>query len=272
MQQGGVRVAFYAQEKMGKTTLGAQAPKPLFVPLEVGFVGVKPIIEQRGGSIMPQIQKWEDFDGLITEIAQACNAKQFPFKSIVIDSATAVERLINDFVIRSDVKYKPGNPENVTMESAMGSYGKAYVYARDKFQDLLNKFDYLANNFNINIVFTAHAFAAKNIDPTVGEYDQWEVLLHSPKNQKTYGNRELFKQWLDAVCFIYEPFCINAQEGVSVGISLNKGRVLGFSQTPNYIAGNRFGLNCEIDLPLVDGWQHFAKTIFDSSQINLSNQ
>ena len=56
------------------------------------------------------------------------------------------------------------------------------------------------------------------------------------------------------------------------GVSANKGRVLGVSRTPSYVAGNRFGMQGEIPIPQVDGWNHFANAIYQSSKINVFNQ
>jgi hypothetical protein len=54
----------------------------------------------------------------------------------------------------------------------------------------------------------AHVFAAKMIDPAFGEFDSWDLLLHSPKNNKNYGKREMLTQWADLVGFLHEPFFI----------------------------------------------------------------
>jgi hypothetical protein len=158
------------------------------------------------------------------------------------------------------------------MESALGGYGKAYQLANQYFDDFLKKCDILAVHFGINIVVTCHVFAAKVVDPTVGEYDSWDLLMHSPKNQKTYGKREMITQWADVVGFLHEPMFIIEGDKVNKGVSANKGRVLGVSRTPSYVAGNRFGLIGEIPIPQQQGWNHLANAIYQSCGVDVFNR
>lgn len=255
----GVRIAICAQEKLGKTTLAAGAPNPLLVPLEIGYDGVQ-------CTKIPMINNWDEVQQLIQEIFTALQAGTFPYQTIIFDSVTALERMIHEKTLSRDPAWGKGNSRAVTMESALGGYGKAYTYSNELFDMFLKQCDQLAVYGCINIVFTCHAFATKNVDPTVGEFDAWELLLHSPKNNKTYGKRELLTQWVDIMGFLYEPMFISkGDDDVSKGISQGKGRVLGVSRTPAYIAGNRYGMQGEIPIPKVDGWNHLANAVWQSS-------
>lgn len=255
----GVRVAICAQEKLGKTTLAAGAPKPLLIPLEIGYDGVH--CEK-----IPMLQTWDQLQQLMAEIFAAITAGNFPYKTLIFDSATALERMIHEKTLSRDPNWGKGNSRAVTMESALGGYGKAYSYANELFGIFLGQCDQLAVYCQINIVLTCHAFATKNIDPTAGEYDAWEILLHSPKNNKTYGKREMLTQWVDIMGFLYEPMFISrGDDEVSKGVSQGKGRVLGVSRTPSYIAGNRYGMTGEIPIPKEEGWNHLANAVWQSS-------
>lgn len=259
----GIRVAICAQEKMGKTTLACGAPDSLLVPLEVGYESVTT-------AKTPMIQTWDELQGLQQEIVATIQAGQFPFKTIVYDSATALERMIHDKTLSRDPAYGKGNAKAVTMESALGGYGKAYTYANELFDIFLKQCDQLAVYGNVNIVITCHAFASKQIDPQNGEFDSWDILLHSPKNNKTYGKREMLTQWVDLLGFLYEPMYITkGEDNVAKGVSANKGRVLGLSRTPSYVAGNRYGLNGEIAIPKEQGWNYLADAIFKSSAVDV---
>lgn len=255
----GVRIAICAQEKLGKTTLAAGAPNPLLVPLEIGYDGVS-------CTKIPMIQSWDALQQLMGEIFAALQTGAFPYQTLIFDSATALERMIHEKTLSRDPNWGKGNSRAVTMESALGGYGKAYSYANELFDLFLKQCDQLAVYARINIVLTCHAFATKNIDPTAGEYDAWEILLHSPKNNKTYGKREMLTQWVDVMGFLYEPMFISkGDDDVSKGISQGKGRVLGVSRTPAYIAGNRYGMSGEIPIPKIDGWNSLANAVWESS-------
>lgn len=259
----GIRIAICAQEKMGKTTLACGSPDSLLVPLEVGYESVT-------SAKTPMIQTWDELQSMQGEIFAALQAGQFPYKTIVYDSATALERMIHDKTLSRDPAYGKGNAKAVTMESALGGYGKAYTYANELFDIFLKQCDQLAVYGQINIVITCHAFASKMVDPQSGEYDSWDILLHSPKNNKTYGKREMLTQWVDMLGFLYEPMYISkGEDKVAKGVSANKGRVLGLSRSPAYVAGNRYGIVGEIVIPQTDGWNHLANAIYKSSGVDV---
>jgi hypothetical protein len=257
--QTGIRIVIAAQEKMGKTTLCSGAPSPLLIPLEVGFAGVT--VNKTG-----MLQSWEEVQQLMGEIYTMCQARQFAFKTLIFDSGTALERYIHDAIIRRDPAYRPGSKKIITMESAHGGYGKAYNLANEEFDSFLQWADVMAVHFGINIVITCHVFSSKVMDPTSGEYDSWDLLLHSPKNNKTYGKRERITQWADIVGFLYEPVFVSKTDNMVRAVSQNKGRVLGLSRTPGYNAGNRFGVVGEYPIPgpPANGWNALAQAIYQS--------
>lgn len=262
----GIRIVIAGVEKVGKTTFTCGAPGVLLIPLEIGYAGVTV-------AKTPMIQKYDQLELLMTEIYQQLAAGAFPYQTLVFDSATALERMIHDSIIRLDPNYEKGtnNKKAVTMESALGGYARAYTFANERFDRFLKWCDVIAVQAGINIVFTCHTFASKIVDPAQGEYDSWDLLLHSPKNQKTYGKREMITQWADIVGFFHEPIYITKEQGsnVSKGISTNKGHVMGLSRTPSYVAGNRFGIVGEVAIPKEQGWNHFAHAIYQTCGIDL---
>jgi hypothetical protein len=260
----GLRIVIAGMEKMGKTTLASGAPRALLVPLEIGYSGIQI-------TKTPMIQKYDHVMQLLNEVVQSVQSGTNQYRTLIFDSATALERQIHEAVLNRDPAYANGNKKAVTMESALGGYGKAYTYANELFNNFLKTCDWLAVYGGINIVLTCHVFAAKLIDPSQGEYDSWDLLLHSPKNQKTYGKREMITQWADVIGFLHEPIYITKADNVSKGVSANKGRVLGMSRTPSYVAGNRFGVVGEIAIPVEQGWNYMAQSIYEKSGINIFN-
>lgn len=263
----GSRIVIAGLEKMGKTSLAADAPRAMLVQLEVGGATVKipktPFLTSYG-----QVMQFMD------EVKASCMAGTFQAQTLIFDTATALERYIHDATIMADNKGKQ------SMETAHGGYGKAYAYANGLFDDFLKAADELAINAGINIIFTCHVFASTQLDPQHGEFDQWDLLLHSPKNNKTYGKREMITQWADLVGFLYEPMFITKGDGEQLarGLSKNVGRVLGVSRTPGYVAGNRFGLTGECPIPDPTrnaygvAWNTLAQGIYNASGIDLFNR
>jgi hypothetical protein len=264
--QTGIRVVIAGVEKVGKTTMACNAPRVLLIPLETGYSGVSV-------NKVPMLQTYDEVIALLDEIIAAAQKGKFQFKTLVFDSASALERIIHDRVLQSDPAYGKGNKKALTMGAALGGYGKAFQYANELFSVFLFKVDQLAVHASINIIMTCHVFPGKVIDPAYGEYDTWDLLLHSPKDSKGYGKRELITQWADVIGFLHEPlFVTKTSDTFNQGISANKGRILGLERTPGYVAGNRFGIKGEISIPKEQCWNYLAQAIFSSCGLDVYNK
>lgn len=263
----GQRIVIAGIEKVGKTSLACDAPRAMLVQLEVG--GVSASVPKT-----PLLTNFGQVRQFLGEVKTEAQAGRFQAKTLVWDTATALERLIDLQTIADDNKGKQ------SMETAHGGYGKAYAYANGLFGEFMKECDELAQYAGINHIFTCHVFPAKQVDPAFGEYDQWDLLLHSPKNNKTYGKREMLTQWADLIGFLHEPMFITKGEGeaLSRGQSKNLGRVLGVSRTPGYVAGNRYGLTGECPIPdptrnkFGVSWNVLAQAIYDSKGIDVFNR
>jgi len=272
----GQRIVIAGAEKVGKTTLACDAPNSLLVPLEIGYASI------RTPRIPQMLTTWEEVENLCIELLQAAQAGRIARgSSIVWDSATALERIIHGKIISLDAAWKPGNPNGVNMEVALGGYGKAYQNALDYFNRWTRYQDELALRFGINCIVTCHVFSALVQDPAHGEYHTWDLQLHSPKNQKNYGKREAITQWADMVGFFHEPmFVMRAEKGQNLNraVSGNQGRVMGVDRTPGWVAGNRYGLSGTIPIPNPSAnppggcWNYLAQAIHATSGIDLFNR
>jgi len=272
--QDGQRIVIAAVEKVGKTTLVANAPRALLIPMEVGYASV---LTPKA----PLITSYDDLFNLLDELRQSCQSGRCSFNSLSFDSATALEQLIHKKVLETDpdvVKAKltkSQEPKNVTMESAHGGYGKAYNLANDYFGRFTRYCDDLARYGKLNIIITCHVFPSLIKDAAYGEYNSWDLLLHSPKNDKTYGKREMMTQWADMVGFLHEPlYIIKADKGQTItkGVSANQGRMLAVDRSPGWVAGNRYGLTGLIPIPQVNGWNSLAHAIYSNTGIDLYNR
>jgi len=171
-KQTGIKAVIYGATGMGKTTLACSTPKPLLIPTEGGYTDVDP----EKVAILPQVIR--DFDVLTNVLKDLVNCYSeenglvLPdgreIKSIVLDSITATERLIHDKIIRSDKKFLPGNPANVTMESAINGYSSAYNSAAEKVSELLRRLEYFSNR-GINVIIIAHSISYLEKDIAMGE-------------------------------------------------------------------------------------------------------
>jgi len=259
--RSGIRAIITGVEKVGKTTMLCSVPKPLLIPLEQGFAGVS--VDK-----VPLLNTFTEVLTLLNEIIVEVQKGSFNYQSLSFDSATALERLIHEHVLSMDPAYARGNQKAVTMDSALGGYGKAYNVANEQFFTFLQYCDWLAIQGGLNIFMSCHVFAAKVVDPTAGEYDTYDILLHSPKNQKSYGKREMITQWADLIGFLHEPIFVSEGKTLNKAISANRGHILGVSRTPGYVAGNRFGIEGEIPVAKEASWNYVARAIHASKGLD----
>jgi len=268
-KQTGQRILISGVEGIGKTTLACNAPNSLLIPLEQGFNMVST-------PKLPMLHTWQDVEKVCDELrneAQKGNAGKLPKgSSIVWDTATALERIIHKETLARDT---PANIKALgkthSMETAHGGYGKAYPIANDLFAWWIDRMDELAYMGGINIIVTCHVFVVRIADPSAGEYDTFELLMHSPKNAKSYGKREHITQWADGIFFMHDTVFIQKTEGekISRGISKGEGRVIETDRSPAWTAKNRYGLSGSIKIPPVNGWNALAAAIYTASGNNI---
>ena len=83
------RLLIYGSEGVGKSTLAAQAPKPVFIQTEDG-------LDQIECDSFPLARSFEDVLVCLT----ALSAEGHDYQTVVIDSADWLERLIFDHVCK----------------------------------------------------------------------------------------------------------------------------------------------------------------------------
>ena len=149
------KVVVYGPEGIGKTTLAAQFPDPLFVDVE-------------GGSSHMDVARAEaprSWAALLSTV-DAVRAER-PCATLVVDTADWAERLCAESICAKrkwDSIETPG-------------YGKGYTELAEEFGRLLDKLTEVAEA-GVNVVLAAHAAMRKFEQPDeAAPYDRWELKL-----------------------------------------------------------------------------------------------
>lgn len=213
------KIVIYGAEGIGKTTLAAQCPEPLFIDTEGGTAHLDVRRTQKPAD-------WEELIGLVKEIAATPDI----CRTLVIDTADWAEAMCVDFICR---KYKQPGIE------AFG-YGKGYSYLMEEFARLL-----LACNDAIlsgkNVVIAAHAKMRKQELPDEqGAFDRWELKLSKQ-------TAPMLKEWADALLFLNFRTLVVATDAKTHKAQGGK-RVIFTSHHPCWDAKNRHNLPEELDL------------------------
>ena len=224
------RILIYGIEGVGKSTAGAQAPRPIFVQTEDG-------LDQIDCDSFPLAGDYRDVVAALTELYTA----KHDYQTVVLDTLDWLERLIWDDVCREyGVK---------SIEKADGGYAKGYTHALRQWREILAGLDALRNERGMAVILLAHAKVEKFEDPESVAYDRYSPRLHKHAGA-------LVTEWCDAVLFATRRFRtqtedagFNRQRTIAVALGQDGGeRVLRTVGGPACIAKNRYSLPAELPL------------------------
>lgn len=150
-----MKIVVYGVPGVGKTTFAAAAPGAIFADVEQGSSNLDVVR-------FPNVGDWSALMDCFTQLYQ----EQHDYKTLVIDSATAVQDLARQHVLAVNDWGSIEEP----------GYGKGYVAVRETFDKLLQASDALIMK-GMNIVIVAHAQVSKFQDPTGEDYDHYSLDL-----------------------------------------------------------------------------------------------
>jgi len=131
----GEKMLIYGQSGLGKTTLAAQIPNAVFIPIDDG---ARKIYNPLTNQPVNAIHGVEDWDDLRDAVHQAPNLIE-KGGALVIDTLTRCQNLAEDWVVENVPLEKGGKAKNF---EAFG-FGKGFRHELDQFRLLLSDCDAL---------------------------------------------------------------------------------------------------------------------------------
>lgn len=217
----------FSEGGMGKTTLAAMFPKPVFIRAEDGTASLD---GHPDAMLFPVAKSTRDvFDAI-----EALATQEHDRKTLVIDSVTQFEKLATKEIIDSEP-----NPKCKNMAAAHGGYGKAFGMLDKRHQELREACDYLVTDIGMNVVFIAHATTEELELPDVDKYSRYTIQLH--KNRQ-YDCVHHYSNNADMVAFIRLVTNLRSTEGGKKrAISDGAREIIAFPVASN-ISKNRYGI------------------------------
>lgn len=216
---------------VGKTSLAAAFPKPVFVKIEDGTEGIP---ESLKGNIaeLPEIksvdQLWNDLNELIKE--------EHGFKTVVLDSVTALERLFQQYIIDTD----PKKPKSIN--TAMGGYGAGFQ-AVGALHQRVRRAAGLLQDKGIHVLFLAHVEIDTLDLPDQDPYSRYSLRL----------NKRSMAPYVDDVSAValvrLETFTKGDDDKRKKAVG-NGNRIITMHATPASVTKNRYGIEQDIDFPV----------------------
>ena len=232
------RLVIYGEHGMGKSTYASQAPTPVFIQTEDGLGNID-------ATSFPLANKYQD----VLDAIAVLFTEDHEFQTVVIDSLDWLENLIWKHVAQEH-----------GLESIEGiGFGKGYVFAADRFREILAGLNALRDQKGMAVILTAHSQVKRFDDPASEPYDRYSMKLHAKA-------AAVVQEWADAIGFVAQEMIVKKEDvgfkkkvarGVAVG-----GHVLHLKRTPAYDAKNRYSLPDTLPLD----WGAFADALTEAQQ------
>jgi hypothetical protein len=213
------RVMIYGPHKIGKSTFGADAPKPVFIDIEGGL-----------NAIDTQAWKAESFQDVLG-ILGTLYSEDHDFKTLVVDSVDWLETLIWKHVVELKNEPKIKSIEDF-------GYGKGYVEALTHWRTFLSGITALRDHKGMATILLAHAQIKRFDAPDKAQsYDRYQPKLHASASALT-------QEAVDVIGFAtFDATVIESD----VGFKNTKSRAIGsgrrllhLEERPAYLAGSRY--------------------------------
>ena len=224
------RTLIYGPAGVGKTTFGAEAPKPIFLPIEDGLGRIE---VDHFPTPATYLEARSALDALINEEHQ--------FKTLVVDSLDWLEPLI--WAHTCEV--------NKWQSIEQPGYGRGYVEALKYWREFLDRVNYLRDQKRMATVLIAHSQVRRFEAPDSESFDRFEIKL-----QRKAG--DLVSEHSDAIFFAtmkYTTVKVEERGRVRTRGQGEGERVMYTEERPTWIAKNRYGLPAEMPL----SWSAFME-------------
>lgn len=226
-------VVVHGSPGIGKTTLGAEAPAPVFIRTEDGLGAL-------AVDAFPVAAQWRD----VVEAMTALYEPGHGYRTVIVDSLSALEPLI----------WKQVALDNNKTDVESVGFGKGYVMALEYWQQFLQGVIALRDQQNILPILIAHSEVVRYDSPEVESFDRYQIKLHKRAFQLLYERADVigFANWRTHVVKTDVGFNQKVSRGIGTGE-----RLLHLVEKPAYIAKNRY--NLPETLPL--SWQAFSDAL-----------
>lgn len=238
------RFCFYGTRGIGKSTLAADAPSPIFIDLGNGT-------EHLNVARYPLQSEptYRDILDAIDDIGSADHA----YKTLVIEDLGELESMMWKHIVETTPAGRDGDrPSSI---EGFG-FGKGYVLAEAEWRVLVHRLDQLRLKRNMHVVLLGHSTIVSQKNPGGENYDRHVPMIHAKAAGVISGNT-------DVVGFVtFDDVAKRIQSGPAkkvVGVTGH--RVIHLEHSATWDAKCRLPLPSMIDLQEESPWKPFEDAV-----------
>lgn len=238
------RIVAYGTSGIGKSTFGASAPNPIFIPTEDGAAALSV-------PTFPLIRAWKNATGdALIDAFSFLATGEHNFQTAVLDSADWTENLLKEQVARD---YGIDAYDTNAKQLAYGRGGRAL---EEYWRKICDSFTYLRDRRKMGSIIIAHSQVKRFDDPQTEAYDRYILDLQK-------DSAAVLVEWADIVLFFNTQTNVITEQ-VGIGASKKRGvgpaeRFMYTQETPAFKAKCRWPVPPKLPLSYPVLMQELAK-------------
>jgi hypothetical protein len=221
-----VAITILGDAGLGKTSLAASFPKPIFIRSEDGLRSVP---EKMMPDAFPLIKSVEELWAQLTALIR----EDHDYQTLVIDTITTLDTIFTDHVLDSD----PKKPKS--LNQAHGGYGAGRDMIASLHRRVRNAAGMLMDR-GMNVVFVAHAETVRIEPPDANAYTKYAMRMNEKSTLPYIDN-------VDAIGFIRLETYVVGDGEVKKAHSDGTRQMVCHAMAAN-VSKNRFGITEPITL------------------------
>lgn len=217
------KMLIYSEHGLGKSSLAAAAPAPIFINIEDG-------LSEIDGKAFPLAETYKDVKKYLSIVLN----EDLGYKTLVIDTIDWLETRINEYVCNQ------GNKDSIS-DFGFGAGFQQTFEETVKVVKMLNK---IHKEKNMGIILLSHAVIKSFSNPLGGDYDTYRLKLREK-------NAELYLEYVTLVSFLHIPvFVTTKKQGFGEKTeTVTSNRVLSVNPSAGFSAKNRYNIVDDIQVP-----------------------
>lgn len=223
-------ITFCGDAGLGKSSLAATFPKPIFIRCEDGVSRIPAAFRPRAlPPVRTEEQLWDQLKALVHD--------EHEYKTAVIDTVSAADRMFVQSILKLDGKAK-------SLNQSLGGYGAGFSALAAKHQQVRNAAEMMRIKRGMNVVFLAHTEVGTMRLPDQDDFSRYSLRMTHDKSLPPYLDD------VDAVGFLRQRIVLKGDEGERKKAISDDTRELVMHVTASNVSKNPYGINEPVEVKL----------------------